>query len=309
MMSRRPPECTIVVMSAAVPIAALRTPCLMGIVNITPNSFSDGGAFLDPAAAAARARQLAGEGATILDLGAEASSFFRAGVEPVAPGEQLRRLLPVLQQLQDLPPGVLISVDTRSAAVAREAIRAGAAIINDISAGTHDPEMLPAVAETAASVILMHTSANYPTTPAADDPDIVATVRKVMAERVRAAMQAGIPAKRIALDPGIGFGKTMADNWRLAWRAAELGEGFPIVPLVLGISRKRFLETPAPRDVPVPEVPPDLLRQFAGAGRHPRDAATAALTFLVSRRGVAIHRVHEVAVLARQFNSRPETAA
>ena len=124
----------------------------MGIVNVTPNSFSDGGAFLDPTAAAAHARQLAAQGARILDLGAEASSFFRKGVEPVPAEEQIRRLLPVLQQLRDLPPGVLISVDTRSAAVAREAIRAGAAIINDISAGTYDPELLPVVADSGASV-------------------------------------------------------------------------------------------------------------------------------------------------------------
>jgi dihydropteroate synthase len=287
-------------MSAAVPISALRTPCLMGIVNITPNSFSDGGVFFDPNAAAARARQLAADGAAILDLGAEASSFFRAGVEAVPAEEQLRRLLPVLERLRDLPASVLISVDTRSAAVARAAIRAGAAIINDISAGTHDPEMLPTVASSSASIILMHISPNYPAPADADDPDIVATVRDYLAGRAAAALRAGIPAARLALDPGIGFGKTMADNWRLATRAHEISPEFPIV---LGVSRKRFLETARPPDAALSPEWPNLVAAFQASALHPRDAATAALTVLVARRRVAIHRVHEVALIAKSWGN------
>jgi len=259
----------------------------MGVVNVTPNSFSDGGDFLDPDAAAEQARHLVAQGARVIDLGAEASSFFRPGVEPVPAEEQLGRLLPVLERLRDLPPEVLISVDTRSAQVAEEAIRAGAAIINDISAGTHDQELLPTVARAGASMILMHMSPNYPATPESDDRDIVATVRAYLAGRAAAAMRVGIAPERIALDPGVGFGKTMADNWRLALRAQAVGSGFPVV---LGVSRKRFLETAPPPDVPLPPQWGELLVSFQAGAKHPRDPATAALTTLAV--GVPIHRVH-----------------
>jgi len=267
----------------------------MGILNITPDSFSDGGAFLAPAAAATHARQLVAQGARILDLGAEASSFFRPGVVPVPPDEQLRRLLPVLELLRDLPPepGVALSIDTRSAQVARAAIRAGAAIINDISAGTHDPDMLPAIAQTGAAVILMHITPGYPATPPADDPDIFATVRAYLECRAQAAMATGIPPERIALDPGLGFGKTMPDNWRLALRAAEISNRFP---LVIGASRKRFLETPPPPDVPLPPGWPTLIARLQPRATHPRDPASAALAILTADR--AIHRIHNISLAA-----------
>jgi dihydropteroate synthase len=271
----------------------------MGIVNITPDSFSDGGAFLDPAAAAAHARQLAAQGARLLDLGAEASSFFRPGVVPVPAEEQLRRLLPVLELLADLSTdaggGVALSVDTRSAQVARAAVRAGAAIINDISAGTHDADLLRAVAETGAAVILMHSTPGYPATPAADDPDIFATVRAYLECRAQAAVAAGIPPERIAVDPGLGFGKTMADNWRLALRVGELSSRFP---LAIGASRKRFLDTPPPSDAPVPPGWQELVARLQPRAAHPRDAASAALAILTADR--AIHRVHNVALATRR---------
>jgi dihydropteroate synthase len=270
-------------------------PRLMGIVNVTPNSFSDGGDFLDPAMAAGHARELAGQGAAIVDLGAEASSFFRPGIEPVEAEEQIRRLLPVLSRLRDLPAGAAISVDTRSAKVAQAVLEAGAGIINDISAGTQDAELFDVVARQGAGVILMHISPGYPATPAADDADIVGTVRGYLESRARAAMAAGIAPERIALDPGIGFGKTMADNWRLALRSGEISERFAVV---IGASRKRFLENRPPSDVPLPAGWDDLINRLRQDPRaaHPRDPMSAALVAVTG--GTAIHRVHNVVLAA-----------
>jgi dihydropteroate synthase len=293
-------------------------PRLMGIVNVTPDSFSDGGAFLDPAAAAAHARALAARGACILDLGAESSSFFRTGVAPIPADEQLRRILPVLELLAKppLPRPIVLSIDTRSAVVAdaifsramenrkSKAEHPGAPVIenpiliNDISAGTHDPAMLNVVAEHRAAIILMHITPGYPATPPADDPEIVATVRDYLEQRASAALAAGISEDRIALDPGIGFGKTMADNWRLALRAGELSTRFP---LVIGGSRKRFLDTTPPPDVTLPHGWHDLIANLKSKienqelkieNLHPRDTASAALTRLTNPR--AIHRVHNI---------------
>ena len=175
-------------------------------------------------------------------------------------------------------------------------MRAGAAIINDISAGSHDAEMLGVVAETGAAVILMHITPGYPATPAADDPDIVATVRAYLECRAQAAVAAGIPPERIAVDPGLGFGKTMADNWRLALRAGELSSRFG---LVIGASRKRFLDTVPPPDVVLPPTWHGLIARLESDPRaaHPRDPASAALAILTGDR--AIHRVHNVALAAR----------
>jgi dihydropteroate synthase len=282
-------------------------PRLMGIVNVTPDSFSDGGTFFNPAAAAVHARTLASQGAGILDFGAEASSFFRPGIAPIPADEQLRRLLPVLDLLRDLPPTVALSVDTRSAQVARAVLRAGDAadegadLINDISAGTHDPEMFEVVAEHGAAIILMHMTPGYPATPAQDDPDILATVRDYLARRAAAALAAGIAEDRIALDPGIGFGKTMADNWRLVLRAPELSSRFP---LVIGVSRKRFLDTAPPPNVALPPGWDALVAELKSIiekqkskieNSHPRDVASAALALLAPS---AIHRLHNVALAA-----------
>ena len=263
--------------------ALLQKPQLMAIVNVTPNSFSDG--TTDPAAAAGLARSAVAEGAAIVDLGAEASSFFRPGVAPVEAAEQLRRLLPVLHALRDLP--ALISVDTRSAAVAEAVIAAGAHLINDISAGTHDPAMFATAAALGVPIVLMHIAPSYPADPAQDDPDIFTTVRDYLVTRAAAAHAVGIPRHHIWLDPGIGFGKTPQDNWRLVDGAPALvAEGFPVV---LGISRKRFL---AARKI---ALPPEL----APAGAHERDGASAYVTARAARAGVQIHRVHNVALCAK----------
>jgi dihydropteroate synthase len=256
---------------------------LMGVLNITPDSFSDGGAFFSVEDAARQARRLVDGGARILDLGAEASSFFRKEVQPTPPEEQLRRLLPVVNALRQSLPETPLSIDTRSAVVAEACLAGGAAIINDISAGTHDPGMFSAVARHRATMVLMHIMPGYPAT-APDDADIVGTVRGYLTERIAAARSAGI--SEIGIDPGVGFGKSMRDNWKLVTGLESLAP--PGVPVVLGISRKRFLETPPPVEIA------DELRALAGgfsSAGHPRDAMTAAVTAFVGPRA-ALHRVH-----------------
>lgn len=324
-------------------------PWLMGILNITPDSFSDGNHFLDPAVAVAQARRLVAQGATILDLGAEASSFFRPGVTEVSASEQLRRLLPVLEQLAtgfsayDSPP--FITLDTRSSLVVRQglavlsgahaeptagappppALRGGGGV-NDISAGTHDPAMFEVVAELGVPVVLMHVAPGYPATAEQDDPDIMATVREYLAGRVAAAMAAGIRPENILLDPGIGFGKTMADNWRLLAGSSRIvpGAGARVAregyPLVLGLSRKRFLDpdhwSALPEDLPETPALRACLDQAGRWGRmlppelhhdlHPRDLATAALTAWAAAQGSFIHRVHNVALAAWALKQNPK---
>jgi dihydropteroate synthase len=273
---------------------SLPTPAYAGIVNITPNSFSDGNRFLDPAAAVAHARDLLGKGAKILDLGAEASSFFRPGVTPIDPDEQLRRLLPVVDQLAKIPD-VVLSIDTRSSVVAAEMLRRGAHIINDISAGTHDPAMLATVATHHAAVILMHISPNFPENAKENDSDIVRTVQNYLEERMNAAEAAGIGRDQIAIDPGLGFGKTPHDNWTLALRAHEIPRSLN-VPLVLGCSRKRFLETAPPAQLLPAASWQDALTRSSRVGphppQHPRDPATFALTDLTLQNGIRLHRLH-----------------
>jgi dihydropteroate synthase len=196
---------------------------------------------------------------------------------------------------------VVISVDTRSAAVAENAIASGAQVINDISGGSHDPAILQVTAQRKAGIILMHLGEHFPQTPPRDDPDIVSHVKRELRERLAAAMNAGIGRENIALDPGIGFGKTMADNWRLAlahWGdlAAECGGG-----VVMGSSRKRFLETAIPGDLKLPQQWDNLVADLHGKGVHPRDAASAAVVAAAAAHGVGIHRVHDVALAKRAF--------
>lgn len=302
---------------ALTPLMGLTRPCLMGIVNITPNSFSDGNQYLDAQAAITHAHALIQQGAAILDLGAEASSFFRPNVLPVPPEEQLHRLLPVIEKLGHAPKGLptppsapLLSLDTRSSLVARAGHAAGAHLINDISAGTHDPAMLPTVAELNIPIVLMHISPGYPAPPTQDDPHIVATVYKALLARVNAALTAGIPPQHILLDPGIGFGKTMADNWRLLAGISELATlGYP---LVLGISRKRFLDPTCrdslPTNLPtnlracLPSDPQSIPTHLSNETLHPRDHLTALLSAWAEQQipspRLLIHRIHNVALTA-----------
>jgi dihydropteroate synthase len=245
-------------------------PRVMGILNVTPDSFSDGGNYPTPEAALARARLLVFDGAEILDVGGESS---RPGATPVPLHLELRRVLPAIEALA--PLGVPISVDTVKPEVARRAVAAGARIINDIS-GLRDPAMIAAVAETGAAVVLMH-MAGTPRTMQVDPryDDVVAEVRDYLARQLDAAAAAGIPRERIALDPGIGFGKTHEHNVALLRhldRFASLG-----CALLVGTSRKGFLG------------------QITGRPRHERAAATAASSLVAAANGADVLRVHDVA--------------
>jgi len=208
---------------------------LMGIVNVTPDSFSDGGLFLEPEAAIAHGEQLVRDGAEILDVGGEST---RPGAEPVEVEVELARTEPVVADLEGL--GYRVSIDTSKAAVAEAALSAGAEIVNDVTALRGDADLAALCAERGATVVLMH----MPGTPRTmqDDPryeDVVDEVKAFLAERVEAALAAGIEEEKIWVDPGIGFGKTLAHNLELLRRVGELRELGP--PLVIGTSRKSFI--------------------------------------------------------------------
>jgi len=248
-----------------------RTAVVMGILNVTPDSFSDGGAFFDPGEAADQARRMADEGADIIDVGAEST---RPGSERVTAGEQIRRLRKVLPAA--VASGAVVSIDTTLSPVARFALDAGAAIINDVSAGRDDPAMLDLAADRNAPIILMHmlgTPKDMQANPQYEN--VVAEVRAFLAERAAAAEAAGLPRERIIVDPGIGFGKLLEHNLALL---AGMGE---IVSLGLGVlvgpSRKRFIGELTGQDDP---------RQ--------RTAGTVAACLAAWQRGATMFRVHDV---------------
>ena len=211
-------------------------PAVMGILNITPDSFSDGGRFVDPAAALAHAERLLAEGADAIDVGGEST---RPGATPVAAEEEAARVVPVLAELARRHPDVPLSVDTSKAAVAAAALAAGAAVVNDVTAG-RDPAMLPLLAERGAAVVLMHMRGE-PRSMQVDTryADVVAEVHAFLAARAAAALAAGIAPAQVLLDPGIGFGKDLAGNLRLLRGLADLAAlGHPVV---VGASRKSFI--------------------------------------------------------------------
>jgi dihydropteroate synthase len=246
-------------------------PVVMGVVNVTPDSFSDGGAWLDPGAAVAHGEDLARQGADILDVGGEST---RPGAEPVGAGEELRRVLPVLEGLAGAGPR--LSIDTSKAAVAEAALRAGATIVNDVTALRGDGAMAALLAEQHCDVCLMH-MLGEPRTMQRDPryDDVVDDVRAFLSERLEFAVARGIAAERIWLDPGIGFGKTIAHNLELLRRLHELvALGRPIV---VGTSRKSFLGRLTGRDV------------------HGRVSATIATNVLAYAAGASVFRVHDVA--------------
>jgi dihydropteroate synthase len=209
-------------------------PSVMGVVNVTPDSFSDGGVNFDPADAAATARRMLQEGAVIVDVGGEST---RPGAEGVTADEELRRVVPVLERLGGEVP---VSIDTSKAAVARRALELGAELVNDVTALRGDPDLAAVVAESGAYLCLMHMQGEPRTMqerPAYDD--VVADVGAFLEERLNLATAQGIPEDRICLDPGIGFGKTVEQNFELVRRLDELtGLGRPIV---VGFSRKSSL--------------------------------------------------------------------
>jgi dihydropteroate synthase len=249
---------------------------VMGILNVTPDSFSDGGKFPDAAAAVEHGRRLLADGADIVDVGGESS---RPGAAPVPEEEELRRVVPVVEGLAR-EKGAVISVDTCKARVAEEAVAAGAAIINDISALRSDPRMAEVAARTGAGVVLMHmkgTPKDMQENPAYGD--VVGEIAAFLAGRGEAARRAGVSGEAIAYDPGIGFGKTPAHNLELVRRLAEFrGLGGPIL---VGPSRKSFIGA-------VLDLPP--------AGRL---EGTAAVVALAVAGGADVVRVHDVREMVR----------
>jgi dihydropteroate synthase len=216
----------------------------MGIINVTPDSFSDGGRFIEADAAVAHALQLIADGADLLDIGGESS---RPGAEPVAAEEELRRVLPVVQKLASRV-NVPLSIDTTRGSVAEACLAAGAHIVNDITALRGDPAMPGVVTARRAGVVLIHMQGTPQTMQLAPHyEDVVAEVRGFLEERLHAVADAGIPAERVVFDPGIGFGKTAEHNLRLLARLDELRAlGRPIL---LGVSRKGFMGRLLRRDV------------------------------------------------------------
>lgn len=247
-------------------------PLIMGIVNITPDSFSDGGRYFSSPAATAHAINLVAQGADLLDLGAEST---RPGSAPVGEQEEIDRLLPVLNEVVKQTT-VPISVDTMKSRVARLALDAGASIINDVTAMRFDPDMAAVVAASGAGIVLMHMQgmpATMQLSPSYDN--VVSDVREFLSERIEAAENAGIVKSRIMLDPGFGFGKLQVHNLELLNQLAvfsQLG-----CPVLVGLSRKAFLGKMLDR--PVTE----------------REWGTAAAVALAVDRGAAIIRVHDVA--------------
>ncbi|MDJ1113859.1 dihydropteroate synthase [Microbacterium dauci] len=249
---------------------------VMGIVNVTPDSFSDGGRYADHDAAVAHGLRLLADGADLLDVGGEST---RPGAERVDAAEEQRRVLPVIERLAGA--GATVSIDTMHASTAVAAVAAGARIVNDVSGGLADPDMLAAVAGLDADVVLQHWrghSADMYVTAQYDD--IVAEVTGELGHRVEAARQAGIPSERIVVDPGFGFGKTPEQNWEVVRGLAALTNGRRVL---VGTSRKRMLAVAASR---------------AGIeldDEADNDLATAVTSVLAAQTGVWAVRVHDVA--------------
>lgn len=251
---------------------SLDRPRIMGILNVTPDSFSDGGRFLDREAAVGRARAMAGCGEEILDVGGEST---RPGAVEVSVEEEIARTAPVIAATADL--GVPLSIDTRKADVAEAALSAGAAIVNDVAAMGFDPAMAGVVAQSGVPVVLMHAQGRPETMQAAPAyDDVLLDVYDFLAERIAFAEAAGISRDRIVVDPGIGFGKTIAHNLVLV-RGLSLFHALGC-PILLGASRKRFIGTISGEDVAERRMPGSLAVALAGVAQ-----------------GAQVLRVHDVA--------------
>jgi len=251
-------------------VLVLDAPVVMGILNVTPDSFSDGGRYFGLPEALAQAERLAGEGAAIVDVGGEST---RPGAEPVAVEEELRRVIPVVERLA-AALSVPVSVDTRSPAVMREAIAAGASMINDVTA-LRAPGALETVAASRAAVCLMHMQGEPRTMQ--NEPhydDVVGEVRNFLRERVAACVGEGIAKSRLVIDPGFGFGKTLEHNLELLRGLGEIaGEGLPVLA---GLSRKR------------------MIGALTGRDEGDRLAGSIALAVMAAINGARIVRAHDV---------------
>ena len=277
-------------MTSGLPTAEAR-PVLMGVVNVTPDSFSDGGSWFEPAAATAHGRALVGDGADLVDVGGEST---RPGAERPSVREELRRVLPVIEALAD--EGVVVSVDTMRAEVAAQALDTGAAVVNDVSGGLADPDMVPLVAERGCPYVAMHWRGHSTQMQSrAVYDDVVGEVCAELAARRDAILAAGVAPERLVLDPGLGFAKHAPHNWALlAHLDALVALGQPVL---VGASRKTFLGR-----IGVPE----------GADPRPptdRDVATAVTSVVCADAGVWGVRVHDVAATRDAFAVLREVAA
>ena len=253
-------------------------PSVMGVVNVTPDSFSDGGRYLDPGRAVQHGLALAAAGADVLDVGGEST---RPGAQPVGADEELRRVVPVVRRLA-AEAGVPVSVDTTKAPVAAAALDAGATIVNDVSAGRSDPAMLAVVAGAGARFVAMHmqgTPATMQREPTYGD--VVAEVAEFLRARLAAAEEAGVDRERLIADPGIGFGKTAAHNFELLARLEELVAAVD-VPVLVGTSRKAFLGAALASSEGDPLPVTD------------REEATLATVVWCFDKGASMVRVHDV---------------
>lgn len=242
---------------------------VMGVLNVTPDSFSDGGKWLDAGAAVAHGLDLRAQGADVVDVGGEST---RPGADPVAADEEQRRVLPVIERLA--AEGVTVSVDTRDADTARRAVDAGAEIVNDVSAGLHDDRMARVVAETGARYVAMHSRG--PADAVTSYTDVVQEVIAELSARVVALVDAGVDPARIVLDPGLGFAKTAEHNWALLGQLDEIASlGHPVL---VGASRKRFVGALLPEGAPMEQ----------------RDAPSAVISALSAQAGAWAVRVHDV---------------
>ncbi|MET0713385.1 MAG: dihydropteroate synthase [Mycetocola sp.] len=248
----------------------------MGILNVTPNSFSDGGQYLDHAAAIAHGRKLVADGADLIDVGGEST---RPGAERIGSAEEQRRILPVLRALS--ADGIRLSVDTMNADTAMASVEAGAEIINDVSGGLADPLMASVAAETGALFLLSHWRGHSTEMDSRSDyDDVVSDVRAELVAQLTAVEAAGVARERIILDPGLGFAKTSDHNWEILSRLDELQSIG--LPLLIGASRKRFVGT--------------LLED--GASMADRDLPTAVISALLADTGIWGLRVHNVRATA-----------
>jgi dihydropteroate synthase len=248
-------------------------PVLVGVLNVTPDSFSDGGDFSDPERAVARAATMLDEGAQVIDVGGEST---RPGSDPVSPEEESRRVVPVIQGIMAERPDVIVSIDTYRAGIARAVLEAGALIINDVTALRGDPRMAEVVADARCPVILMH-MLGEPKTMQRDPryDDVVREVRDFLAARAELAVAAGVKGENIILDPGIGFGKTLEHNLALLEHLDSLVElGFPVL---FGASRKSFIAKITGTD--------EAKERIFG---------TVAANVIACERGATFFRVHDV---------------
>lgn len=248
-------------------------PLIMGIVNVTPDSFSDGGKWATPETALLHARELVASGAQIIDVGGEST---RPGAGRVEPETELARVIPVVEALAQA--GIAVSIDTMNASTALAAAAAGAVIINDVSGGLADPAMADAAAESGLRYVAMHWRGHLVAGPErAQYGDVVCDVRDALSNRVDVLLAAGVAPEHIVLDPGLGFSKATEHNWQLLGRLGELQSlGYPVL---IGASRKRFLGALLPDATPTAE----------------RDLPTAVVSVLSAQAGAWAVRVHDVA--------------